>query len=136
MEVLQQFSFEDKGVRVIQKDNVPWFVAKDVADILGLTNTTVALSRLDDDERSKFNLGRQGETNIINEYGLYTLVLASKKPEAKKFKRWVTHEVLPTIRKHGAYMTNEKIEEALINPDTIIKLAKQLKYERENRLVL
>ena len=63
---------------------------------------------MDEDERSKFNLGRQGEGNIVNEYGLYSLVLASRKPEAKKFKRWITHEVIPSIRKHGGYIAGQE----------------------------
>ena len=71
--------------------------------------------------------------NIINEAGLYALVLGSRKPEAKRFKRWITHEVIPAIRKHGGYLTPEKVEEALLNPDTIIALATQLKTEREQR---
>lgn len=93
------------AIRVIKDESgEPWFVAKDVCEILGLTNPTVATSRLDDDERAKFNLGRQGDTNVVNEYGLYSLVLASRKPEAHAFKRWVTHEVLPAIRRDGGYM--------------------------------
>ena len=132
---LQTFNFENQQVRTIEIENEPWFVANDVTTILGLSNTTVALQRLDEDERAKYNLGRQGMTNIVNEYGLYNLVLASRKPEAKQFKRWVTHEVLPTIRKHGAYLTPDKIEEALLNPDTLINLATQLKQEREGRLI-
>lgn len=135
MSDLQLFNFSGSDVRTLLIDENPWFVASDVTKILGLSNTTVALSRLDDDERSKFNLGRQGETNVVNEFGLYELILASRKPSAKKFKRWVTHEVLPAIRKHGAYMTDEKIEEVLYNPDTLIKLATQLKDEREGRLI-
>ncbi|WP_310652690.1 phage antirepressor [Lactobacillus jensenii] len=135
MSDLQLFNFSGSDVRTLLIDEKPWFVASDVTKILGLSNTTVALSRLDDDERSKFNLGRQGETNVVNEFGLYELILASRKPSAKKFKRWVTHEVLPAIRKHGAYMTDEKIEEVLYNPDTLIKLATQLKDEREGRLI-
>jgi anti-repressor protein len=79
-------------------------VAKDVCDILGHSNASMAVDRLDDDERAKSNLGRQGETNIINEAGLYTLVLGSRKPEAHEFKRWITHEVLPSIRKTGGYI--------------------------------
>lgn len=79
-------------------------MAKDVCDILGHSNASMAVDRLDDDERAKSNLGRQGETNIINEAGLYTLVLGSRKPEAHEFKRWITHEVLPSIRKTGGYI--------------------------------
>lgn len=129
----QLFNFHNQQVRTLIISNEPYFVATDVIKILGLTNTTVALSRLDDDERSKFNLGRQGETNIVNEYGLYELTLASRKPQAREFKRWITHEVLPSIRKHGAYMTPQTIEKALLNPDTIINLATQLKKEQEQR---
>ena len=129
----QLFNFHNQQVRTLIISNEPYFVATDVIKILGLTNTTVALSRLDDDERSKFNLGRQGETNIVNEYGLYELILASRKPQAHEFKRWITHEVLPAIRKHGAYMTPQTIEKALLNPDTIINLATQLKEEQEQR---
>lgn len=132
---LQLFNFKENQVRTVTINDEPYFVAADVTSILGLTNTTVALSRLDDDERSKFNLGRQGEANVVNEYGLYELIIASRKPEAHEFKRWITHEVLPTIRKHGAYMTPAKIEEVLTDPDTIIKLATQLKQEREGRLL-
>lgn len=135
MNNFQLFNFEDHPVRILKIDGNPWFVATDLVKILGLSNTTVALSRLDDDERSKLNLGRQGMTNVVNEYGLYELAMASRKPNAKKFKHWVTHEVLPTIRRHGVYMTDEKIEEVLTDPDTIIKLATQLKDEREQRLI-
>ena len=131
----QLFNFKGQQVRTVTIDGEPCFVAADVTSILGLTNTTVALSRLDDDERSKFNLGRQGEANVVNEYGLYELIIASRKPEAHEFKRWITHDVLPTIRKHGAYMTPAKIEEVLTDPDTIIQLATQLKQEREGRLI-
>lgn len=132
---LQLFNFKGNKVRAVTIDGETCFVAADVTSILGLTNTTVALSRLDDDERSKFNLGRQGEVNVVNEYGLYELIIASRKPEANEFKRWITHDVIPTIRKHGAYMTSAKIEEVLTDPDTIIKLATQLKQEREGRLL-
>lgn len=90
-------------VRVVGQNNEPWFVAKDVCDCLDIKNVTQAVQRLDDDERSMFNIGRQGNTNIVNEYGLYNLVLASRKPEAKEFKRWITHEVIPSIRKTGGY---------------------------------
>ena len=105
---LHLFDFEGNEVRTLEVNDEPWFVAMDVTRILNLSNTTVALSRLDEDERSKFNLGRQGKANIVNEYGLYKLILASRKPSAKKFQRWITHEVLPAIRKHGAYMTDRK----------------------------
>ena len=103
------------------KDGEPWFVAVDVCRALEIQNTTQALGRLDEDERSMLNIGRQGEASIVNEPGLYTLVLGSRKQEAKAFKRWITHEVIPTIRKHGAYMTPETVEEVLLNPDTPIE---------------
>ena len=129
---IQTFNFNNATMRTLTDENgEPWFVAKDVCDILGHSNASMALDRLDDDERGKFNLGRQGEANIVNEAGLYTLVLGSRKPEARTFKRWVTHEVLPTIRKHGAYMTQQTLDKALTNPDFLIQLATKLKEEQE-----
>lgn len=101
--------FNGHQLRIVEKNNEPWFVAKDVCEILEISNPSMALQRLDDDERAKFNLGRQGETNIVNEPGLYTLILGSRKPEAKQFKRWITHEVIPTIRKTGGYVANEDL---------------------------
>ena len=134
---MQVFENSDFGkVRVVERDGEPWFVAADVCNVLDLSNPTIAVSRLDEDERAKFNLGRQGDATIVNEPGLYTLVLGSRKPEAKAFKRWITHEVIPTIRKHGAYITPDKIEEILINPDTIIRLCTDLKEERAKRAAL
>lgn len=134
MNELQIFENEEFGkVRTLVKDGEPWFVASDVCECLGLANPTVSVNRLDYDERAKFNLGRQGWVNIVNEYGLYNLVLGSRKPEAKNFKRWVTHEVLPAIRKLGGYLTPDKVEEILTNPDAIIRLATQLKEERAKR---
>lgn len=131
---LQVFKNPEFGeIRVIEKDGEPWFVAVDVCDILGLSNPTIAVSRLDKDERAKFNLGRQGDSTIVNEPGLYTLILGSRKPEAKAFKRWITHDIIPAIRKYGAYMTPEKLEEAICNPDTIIEICMQLKLEQERR---
>ncbi|WP_455593779.1 phage antirepressor [Bifidobacterium merycicum] len=102
---IQRFDFKGAALRTLTDEaGEPWFVAKDVCDILEISNPSDALKRLDDDERSRFNLGRQGETNIVNEAGLYVLVLGSRKPEAHEFKRWVTHEVLPQIRKTGGYI--------------------------------
>ncbi|MCL9971626.1 phage antirepressor KilAC domain-containing protein [Anoxybacillus kestanbolensis] len=103
----QVFNYGDAQVRTIVQNGEVWFVAKDVCDVLDIANPSDALKRLDDDERARFNLGRQGEANVVNEAGLYNLVLGSRKPEAKQFKRWVTHEVLPTIRKTGGYVANE-----------------------------
>ena len=133
-ERFQIFSKENLGsVRTILVDNEVWVCAKDVCDILEIKNVTQAVQRLDEDERSMFNIGRQGNTNIINEYGLYNLVLSSRKPSAKAFKRWITHEVIPAIRKHGAYMTGETLEQALTSPDFLIRLATELKTEQEAR---
>lgn len=106
---IQKFDFKGAPLRTLtDKAGEPWFVAKDVCAILEISNPSDALKRLDDDERSRFNLGCQGETNIVNEAGLYVLVLGSRKPEAHEFKRWVTHEVLPSIRKHGGYMAGQE----------------------------
>lgn len=110
MNDIQVFSNEKFGqVRTVMQGGEPWFVAKDVCDALDIANVTVAVARLDDDERSKFNLGRQGETFCVNEPGLYSLVLGSRKKEAKDFKRWITHEVIPTIRKTGGYVHNSDL---------------------------
>lgn len=129
---IQSYNFNGASLRTLTDGaGEPWFVAKDVCDILGHSNVSMVLDRLDDDERSKFNLGRQGETNIVNEAGLYSLVLGSRKPEAHEFKRWVTHEVLPSIRKHGAYMTQQTLDKALTSPDFLIQLATKLKEEQE-----
>lgn len=134
---LQQFMNEQFGtIRAVMVDDEPWFVAKDVCDCLGIQNTTQALQKVDDDERGMFNIGRQGDANIVSEPGLYGLVLSSRKSEAKLFKRWIKHEVLPTLRKHGAYMDGNVIEEAIANPDFGIKLLQSLKEEREKRQLL
>jgi prophage antirepressor-like protein len=105
MNDLQFFHNDDFGrLRgFLDEDGNPWFVAKDVCDALGLSNVSVTLDSLDDDERSKFNLGRQGFVNVVSEPGLYSLIMRSRKPEAKAFKRWITHEVIPSIRKTGQY---------------------------------
>lgn len=107
---LQIFSNSEFGeIRTITKDNEPWFVASDICRSLDLSNPTMAMQRIDDDEKAKFNLGLSGgETNCVNEYGLYSLALASRKKEAKDFKRWITHEVLPSIRKNGGYIAGQE----------------------------
>lgn len=113
-------------VRTLNLDGEPWFVAVDVCSVLDLSNPTIAVSRLDEDERAKFNLGRQGDATIVNEPGLYTLVLGSRKPEAKAFKRWITHEVIPAIRKHGVYITDEKLKLFAEHPELLDALMKSL----------
>lgn len=124
-------------IRVIEKEGNPWFIAKDICAALGLAQVSRAIQKLDEDEvtTSKVidSLGREQTANAISESGMYSLVLVSRKPEAKEFKRWVTHEILPSIRKHGGYLTPEKVEEALTDPDTIIRLATNLKEERAKR---
>lgn len=125
-------------IRTIVMNSEPWFVGKDVAEILGYAKARNAISAHVDPEDKKDApiqgpLGGTQTMTIINESGLYSLILSSKLPTAKKFKRWVTSEVLPAIRKHGAYLTEQKVEEILTNPDAIIKLATQLKEEREAR---
>jgi anti-repressor protein len=134
-QISKVFHFGANQVRTVLLNNEPWFVAKDVCEVLEIKNPTDALKRLEDDERSRFNLGRQGETNIVNEAGLYSLILGSKKPEAKQFKRWVIHEVLPTIRKHGAYLTDDVLEKTLNDPDYIIGVITALKDEKQKRIV-
>lgn len=109
MNELQIFENPEFGkIRAIERNGEPWFVAADVCRALEISNPTDAIKRLDNDERARFNLGHpMNETNCVNEPGLYTLVLGSRKPEAKAFKRWITHEVIPSIRKHGAYLSPE-----------------------------
>ncbi len=111
MNDLQVFSSPEFGkVRAIERNGEPWFVAADVCKALEISDTWNALQRLDDDEKGTCSISTPGgeqKMNIINEPGLYTLVLGSRKSEAKAFKRWITHEVIPSIRKHGAYLTPE-----------------------------
>ena len=131
------FNYKTQSVRTVTRaDGAPWWVARDVCEVLGLTNVTEAARHLDDDEKMTItNPERQpgqrgGAQNliIVNEPGLYSLILRSRKPEARAFKRWVTHEVLPTIRKTGGtYMSPDHAEQALMDPDFIIKMAIQIK---------
>lgn len=112
MNDIQTYTSDRFGsVRALAIDGEPWFVAKDVCNALDLSNPSVAVSALDDDERAKFNLGRQGDTNIVSEAGFYKLVMRSRKPEAKAFQRWVTHEVLPAVRRDGAYVYSNGTED-------------------------
>lgn len=139
MNELELFNFEGSEVRTLTIDGNPYFVGKDVADILGYSNGSRDINAHTDlEDRLKYRIstaGQMREQTIINESGLYSLILSSKLPSAKRFKRWVTSEVLPAIRKHGGYLTDEKMKEALLNPDTIITLATQLKREKEARLM-
>ena len=141
MNELTIFKNEQFGeIRTIVKNDEIWFVGKDVATALGYSNPSNAVvTHVDDDDKTTYlnqvsGSNYKSKTAIINESGLYSLVLSSKLPTAKKFKRWITSEVLPSIRKHGGYLTQAKIEEVLLNPDTIIKLATDLKEERAKRV--
>lgn len=115
MNDIQVFDFEDNAVRVIEKDGEPWFVAADVCRVLDIKNSRDAVADLDDDEadvvntytRSANGVEQKRQLNIINESGLYNLIFRSRKPEAKKFRKWVTAEVLPSIRKTGMYVAPE-----------------------------
>ena len=129
---LQLFQNTDWKVRVVMRDGEPWFVAKDVCECLDLGNPSQAIARLEDDERwliSNEALRANGETAVVSEPGLYSLVLGSRKPEAKAFKRWVTHEVLPSIRKTGGYGIRT-VDDMINDPDTAIRLLTQLKILR------
>lgn len=134
---IQVWNYESSQIRTVQVNGEPWFVGKDVATVLGYSNPRDAINkRVDDEDKGVAKcdtLGGIQDLTIINESGLYSLVLSSKLPNAKKFKRWVTNEVLPSIRKHGAYMTEQTLERALTSPDFLIELATQLKAEREQR---
>ena len=146
MNELQTFNYQPQGcpfscqVRAIQKDGEPWFVLKDVCQVLGMSNSRMVADRLDQDEVSQTyitdSLGRQQETTIINESGLYSLVLSSKLPKAKQFRRWVTSEVLPSIRQHGAYLTRDKLWEVATSPEALLKLCTDLLAEREKNAAL
>ncbi|KJH58956.1 antirepressor [Bacillus licheniformis] len=106
------FNYQDQQVRTVVKDNEPWFVAKDVCSVLEIKNNRDALARLDEDEKGVVltdTLGGTQELTAVNEPGLYSLILGSRKPEAKQFKRWITHEVIPTIRKTGGYVANDDL---------------------------
>lgn len=131
MNELKIFENQEFGkIRSVMVNNEPYFVAKDVCDILEIKNTTMAINRLDEDEVTKFNLGGlSGETNIVNEYGLYNLILASRKPEAKAFKKWITHEVIPAIRKTGGYIAGE---ESMTEDELVLKAINVLQIKVEN----
>lgn len=133
-ELQSSHSAEFGEVRVVERENVPWFVAADVCRCLEIANPSDAIGRLDEDEKALVSIEglSRGNSlgNIVSEPGLYTLILGSRKPEARAFKRWITHEVIPSIRRHGAYLTPQTLEEALRDPDTIIRLATALKDEQ------
>lgn len=145
MQELQIFNSSEFGqIRTIERGGEPWFVGRDVAAALGYSDTKSALTdHVDSEDKQIIQRGQIATLDIpnrgltiINESGLYSLVLSSKLPTAKKFKRWVTNEVIPSIRKHGAYMTPETLEKVLLSPDTLMQLAQNLKDEQEKRKAL
>ena len=135
MNKLTIFNYDGNTVRTVMKDGSPWWVLRDVCSVLEIGNSRDVMARLDSDEKGVDIIDTPGgkqEVSIINESGLYSVILVSRKPEAKKFKRWVTHEVLPSIRRHGLYATDE----LLANPDFLIKALQELKAERAKNLEL
>ena len=134
---IQVWNYESSEIRTVQVNGEPWFVLADVCKVLELSSPHKVADRLENDERNQIpvtdSLGRYQNTAIINESGLYTVILRSDKPQAKPFRKWVTSVVLPSIRKHGAYMTEQTLERALTSPDFLIELATQLKTEQEQR---
>jgi anti-repressor protein len=140
---IKVFSNEEFGsIRRVEIDGEYWLSGKDVAQALGYAKPENALSAHVDDEDKTTTLVQgtgsnyKSKATVINESGLYSLVLSSKLPSAKKFKRWVTSEVLPSVRKHGAYMTPETLEAAILNPDYLLKVATALKAETDKRKAL
>lgn len=127
-------SVEFGEIRTVIVNDEPMFCLGDICKALGIKNVTDVAKRLDEDERTRLNLGRAGETNFVTESGLYAVVLRSDKPAAKKFRKWVTSEVLPSIRKHGIYATDNVIDNILNNPDFGIELLTRLKEERAARV--
>ena len=124
--MLEVFDYQGQQVRTDYKDEAVWFVAADVCRVLELGNPTRTVERLDDDEKGLTTiktLGGDQQMVVVNEAGLYSLILTSRKPQAKEFKRWVTHDVLPSIRKHGLYA----VDEVLNNPDLLISALMELK---------
>lgn len=144
MQALQTFNFEELPVRTLEVDGEPYFIGKDVADILGYANGRDALSKhVDEDDKKVLtsrnttleNLPNRGLT-AVNESGLYSLIFSSKLESAKRFKRWVTSDVLPAIRKYGIYATDNVIEQTLKDPDYIITVLTEYKKEKEQNLLL
>lgn len=144
---LQIFNYNSKQVRTIIKDNEPWFVAKDVCEILEINPSEAVKGRKDrnfedgldvdeyrDDIDIVDSIGRRQKALAVNEAGLYSLILKSRKPEAKQFKRWITHEVIPSIRKYGLYATPDTVEKILENPDYMIEILQKYKEEKQKRL--
>ena len=131
---IQVWNYESSEIRTVQINGEPWFVLSDVCKVLELSSPHKVAERLDGDEKGRNQiptLGGVQEMAVVNESGLYTVILRSDKPLAKPFRKCVTSEVLPSIRKHGAYMTPETIKKVMLTPDFIISLAGELKNEQE-----
>jgi anti-repressor protein len=123
-------------LRAIETNGVTWFHVADICKVLGLINPSISVSRINEHDRAKFNLGaNQIGVNFVNESGLYTLILQSRKPEAEQFKQWVTSDVLPSIRQTGAYLTDNALDRLMADPDTFIRLLTEYKAEKKKRIV-
>ena len=136
---IQVFTYQSSEVRTVELNGEPWFVLKDVCEVLGISKYRDVAERLDDDERAPVRvdtLGGAQEMTAVNESGLYNVILRSDKPEAKPFRKWVTGTVLPSLRKHGAYMTPQTLQAAILSPDTMIQLCQQLKAEQDKNAAL
>lgn len=132
---IKSFDYNGQEVRTVEMNGQPWFVAADICRVLEISNPTVAMDRLDADEKAKLNLGLSGgATGCVTESGLYSLILGSRKPEAKQFKRWITHEVIPSIRKTGGYIAGQET----LSPEELMAkallVAKQTLAERDARI--
>lgn len=140
MNHIKTFNFEDLPVRTTSVDNEPYFVGNDVAQILGYEDYRGAINKkVDSDDKLRSQIDHAGQkrnVTLINESGLYSLIFSSKLESAKRFKRWVTSEVLPSIRKHGIYATDNVIEQTLRDPDYIINVLTEYKKEKDNNLIL
>lgn len=136
---IQVFTYNSNEVRTVELNGEPWFVLKDVCEVLGIGNSRMVADRLDEDEKGVSQIDTLGglqNVSIISESGLYNVILRSDKPEAKPFRKWVTGTVLPSIRRHGAYMTPETLQAAILSPDTMIQLCQQLKAEQDKNATL
>jgi anti-repressor protein len=139
VEQLRIYNYGEHTLRIVLKNGEAWFVAKDVCSILELSNSREALSRLGDDEKgvsSIYTPGGRQALQVVNESGLYALIFGSRKPEAHSFKRWIIHEVLPAIRRYGAYISPERLDDYLNNPELLSNLARAVRSERRKRDVL
>ena len=130
MNELQNFNFSGQDVRIITINDEPWFVVADIAKVLGASNSRSLAQMVDEEDKGKQSLHSGSDATIVNESGLYTILLRSNNPQAKPLRRWVTSEVLPTIRKHGAYMTDKKAQDVLHGnglADLLIQAGEQIK---------